>query len=368
MLPLIQKATETMTAKERVRRTFAFEKTDRVTIGYDTNPAVHHRLCRALGMENDDMLALNRALGVDYVGIGAPYTGEPVYEELPDRYRIPETGAVTRYVENEYGAYYDYCDFPLKDADSDVIAHYPFPSPDGYDYDAAMAHLRAVTDMGFAAHVGSPGLCDILNVTGTLMGVEDALVNLATQDEATLAMTGRRIAGQLAVTERLLDKAAGLIDFMWIGEDLGTQHTPIISMEMYNRVIRPYHQKFIDLAKAYQIPIIIHTCGSSSWVYETLVSMGMNGVDTLQPEAANMSPAYLAEHFGGRLNFRGCISTAGPLAYGTAAEVEQVCRETLETLMPCRGYHFAPTHQIQDNTPVENIIAMYQAAHTYGRY
>ena len=72
MLPLIQKATETMTAKERVRRTFAFEKTDRVTIGYDTNPAVHHRLCRALGMENDDMLRRLRSFFFSSAVIGYP--------------------------------------------------------------------------------------------------------------------------------------------------------------------------------------------------------------------------------------------------------------------------------------------------------
>jgi uroporphyrinogen decarboxylase len=74
------------------------------------------------------------------------------------------------------------------------------------------------------------------------------------------------------------------------------------------------------------------------------------------------------EKFGGRLNFRGCISTAGPLAYGTAEETDAICRETLEIMMDCKGYHFAPTHLIQDNTPPENIIAMYNAAHKYGVY
>ena len=201
-----------------------------------------------------------------------------------------------------------------------------------------------------------------------LMGVEDALVNLAMEDEATLAMNDRRLAMQLAVTERLLDKAKGQIDFLWMGEDLGTQHAPIIGRALYERILRPRHQKFIDLAKAYGLPVIMHACGSSSWVFEDLIEMGMTGVDTLQPEAANMSPGYLAAHFGGRLSFRGCISTAGPLAYGTPAEVEAVCRGTLAALMPYRGYHFAPTHQIQDNTPVENVITMYQTAHTYGRY
>ncbi len=364
----IQKAPETMTAKERVQRTFAFEKTDRVTIGYESNAAVHRRLCKALGLPGNDMLALYRLLGVDYAGCSAPYVGAPVYPELPERARNPENGAVMRYVANEYGAYYDYCDFPLKGVDSEVIANYPFPSPDDYDYDAACARADDLTKQGFALHVGNPGLADIINTAGMLMGVEDALINLAMADEATLQMTDRRLAVQLEVTQRILERRKGKIDFLWMGEDLGAQHTPLISMEMYRSVLMPRHQKFIDLAKAYGIPVLVHTCGSSSWVYETFLRMGVTGVDTLQPEADNMAPEYLAKHFGGRLSLRGCISTAGPLAYGTSQQVTQVCRETLETLMPCRGYHFAPTHAIQDNTPVENIIAMYQAAHTYGRY
>ena len=96
--------------------------------------------------------------------------------------------------------------------------------------------------------------------------------------------------------------------------------------------------------------------------------MGINAVDTLQPEAANMSPQYLKDHFGGRLSFHGCISTAGALAYGTVEDVIQDVKNTLEIMMPGGGYHFSPTHMIQDNSPVENVIAMYQAGHDYGVY
>jgi len=168
--------------------------------------------------------------------------------------------------------------------------------------------------------------------------------------------------------ERLLDKCKGYIDFMWLGEDLGTQIAPMISLELYRKTIKPIHKQFADLAAAHGIPSIIHTCGCSSWAYEDFIEIGIKGVDTLQPEAVNMSPKYLTEHFGGRLNFRGCISTAGPLAYGTEEEVRNNCKETLEIMMKHRGYHFAPTHEIQDNTPTENVIAMYQAAHDLGRY
>ena len=99
----IIKAKETMTARERVRRTFEFEKTDRVTIGYEANGAIHERLCAALGVRADDLESVYRALGVDYRGIGAPYTGPELYKAPPDRRVNPLEGCVMRWVEQGRG-------------------------------------------------------------------------------------------------------------------------------------------------------------------------------------------------------------------------------------------------------------------------
>lgn len=81
-----------------------------------------------------------------------------------------------------------------------------------------------------------------------------------------------------------------------------------------------------------------------------------------------MAPEYLKRTFGDRLAFRGCISTAGPLAFGTAEDVVKDCRRTLDIMMPGGGYCFAPTHSIQDNSPTENVVAMYETAKTHGVY
>jgi uroporphyrinogen decarboxylase len=244
---------------------------------------------------------------------------------------------------------------------------FPVPNPDHFDYDAALAHAK-LYDNRYGLFIGNPGIPDIINSNGRIMGMEDVLCHLITENEAAMRFIHRRAGFQLKYLERTLEKCKGLIDFMWLGEDLGTQIAPMISLNLYRKVFKPIHKSFCDLAKSFKRPVMVHTCGSSSWAYEDFIEIGVRGVDTLQPEATNMSPGYLKEHFGGRLCFRGCISTAGPLAYGTTRDVEQNCRETLETMMECRGYHFAPTHQIQDNTPVENVIAMYNAAYKYGRY
>lgn len=362
----IQKAPETMTAKQRVLKTFAFEKTDRVPMDYSANPAIHHALCAALGIAGDDYMQLFEALGIDYRAAWPRYTGPLLYPEIEGCQLNPEYGYYTRWVENESGGYQDFCNFPLQGVDEETIWSFPVPNPDDYDYPTAIDQLKSYRDYG--VYVGSPGIADIINSIGRVMGMEDTLVNLMTGDEATLDLVDRKVKLEVTIMERLLEKAGGAVDFVWIGEDLGTQIAPMISLDMYRRVLRPVHQKFVDLAKSYGLPVMVHTCGSSSWAYEDFIEMGVSAVDTLQPEAVNMSPQYLKEHFGGRLSFHGCISTAGALAYGTADDVAADVKNTLEIMMPGGGYHFAPTHMIQDNTPVENVIAMYQSGHQYGRY
>ena len=363
----IAKAPETMGARERVARTFAFEKTDRVTIGYDANPGIDGRLKEALGVPAGDGEELLEALGVDYRGIGAPYIGPQLFTAPPERRVNSLEGSVTRWIEHSSGGYWDNCDFPLANATDEDFAKFPVPDADDMDYDAALAKAKSYGGK-YALFVGGAGTPDVINSNSRIIGMEDLLCHLITGNPAAMDFIKRRAAFQLAMLDRLLDKCRGYIDFMWLGEDLGTQIAPMISLELYRSAIKPIHSRFAALAASYGIPPMIHTCGSSSWAYEDMIEIGIKGVDTLQPEARDMSPEYLVKRFGGRLNFRGCISTAGELSFGSAEDVTRVCKTTLELMKTCGGYHFAPTHSIQDNSPVENVVAMYQAAHDFGRY
>jgi uroporphyrinogen decarboxylase len=361
----INKARETMGAKERVCRTFAHEKTDRVTIGYEANPGINRRLMDALSAKTEEDLL--RALGVDYRAINAPYTGPQLFEDIPDRQRNQLEGCVMRWVQHGSGGYWDFCDFPLKDAGDESFEKFPVPNPDNFDYGAALEQAKT-WKKEWALYIGNPGIPDVINSNGRLTGMEDVLCHLLTGNEAALAFFHRRADFMLEMLERLLDKCDAYIDFLWFGEDLGTQHAPMISMDLYRQSIKPIHKKFFDLANSYNKPCQIHTCGYSSWVYDEFIEMGVTGVDTLQPEAKDMSPEYLKSRFGNRLCYRGCISTAGPVAFGTPPQVREYVRHTLEIMMRDGGYHFAPTHELQDNSPTENVVEMYQSAHDYGVY
>jgi len=358
--------TATLSSKERVLRTFAHQEVDRVPINVFGNPGINRRLMAHYGLAEGDYEGLNNTLGVDFRGVGAPYRGPRLHPEKPQRQVEQLWGWVTRYVEHESGGYWDYCDFPLMDADEDAVAAWPMPSPDDYDY--SVIREACASRREYAVHAGGAGLACIMNTAGFLRGMEQALVDLALDEPAGLLLIDRILGIQLEITRRELEAAAGGIDFMWIGEDLGSQLGPLISMATFQRHIKPRHQPFFDLAKAYDLPVMIHTCGSSSWTYDEYISMGLTVADTLQPEAKNMEPAYLKQRFGDRLAFHGCISTAGPVAYGTVEETIEYCRQTLAIMMPGGGYCFAPTHCLQDNSPTENVVAMYETALRDGRY
>ena len=357
---------EKMTSKERVIAVFAGEVPDRVPINYDANPGIDGRLKAHFGLHRDDREGLLRALGVDFRYIGAPYCGPRLHEEVPGRQVDPRFGVRTRWIEHGSGGYWDFCDFPLRDADEETVANWPMPSPDDYDYSVVPDQCKAL--QGYCLHVGHAGMLDIINSSGMIRSMEQVFIDVITDEPAWKCYVDRRLDILLEVTRRTIEAADGEIDFLWTGEDLGSQDKPLISMDCFRSQIRPRHQRFIDLADSFGLPVMTHTCGSSSWAYEDFIEMGIRGVDTLQPEAKDMAPAYLKAHFGGRLIFHGCISTAGPVAFGTVDDVVKDCREILKVMMPGGGYCLSPTHALQDNSPTENVLAVYETVHKHGRY
>jgi uroporphyrinogen decarboxylase len=347
-----------MTSRERVLATFRHDTPDRVPVNYSANEGIDRRLKAHFGLAKDDGEGLLRVLGVDFRGIDAPYTGPKLHADVPGR-TIDLWGIHRRWVQHATGGYWDYCDWPLREAALEEVERWPMPSPDDFDYAAAAEQCRR--HKGYCLSVGTPGFNDVINSTGMLRTMEQVLVDLVTDDPAGLRLVDRRLDIQLEVARRTIEAARGKADLLWLGEDLGSQRGPLISPALFRRHIRPRMQRFVDLGKAYGLPVMIHSCGSSSWAFDDFLAMGISVADTLQPEAKDMAPAYLKKRWGRRLAFHGMISTAGPVAYGSVKDAVASVRETLEIMMPGGGYALAPTHQLQDNSPTENVLAMYDS-------
>ena len=355
-----------MNSKQRVLMAFNHQQPDRVPVDYLYNSGIDRRLKEHFGLGPADNEGLRLKLGVDFRNLGGvPYKGPRLFEEAPDRI-INEWGIRTRWVEHDSGGYWDYCDFLLRDATLETIANWPFPSPDDYDYSVIEPFCRRYQPYCIVA--GSAGVSDIINSSGMVWTMEKVLVNIATDEPAFLAYLERKQNVIYEIWARILEAGKGKFDVFYMGEDLGTQLGPMISMKLFRSFFRPRIQLFVDLARSYNLPVMFHSCGSSSWVFEDFIEMGISIMDTLQPEAKNMDAAYLKERFGTRMAFHGCISTAGAVAFGTVADTVAHARWVLEVMMPGGGYAFSPSHQLQDNSPTENVLALYETARQYGRY
>jgi len=354
-----------MTSEERAKRAYSHQEPDRVPIDYLANPGIDRRLKDHFGLSANDDRGLRDLLKVDFLGVDPRYVGPKLHEDIPGR-SIDKWGIHRMWIEHDSGGYWDYCDFPLESATLEEIEAWPFPSPDDFDYDALAKACSAETDRFIM--IGHPGFADTINTTSMLRGMETVLMDLAAGEPETLRLIERRIDIQLEIMQRSIEAARGLINQVWIGEDLGTQQSPLVGKQLFRDHIRPQLEKFVNLAEANNLPVMVHSCGSSSWAYPDFIEMGIRVVDTLQPEAADMAPAFLKTTYGKDLSFHGCISTAGPVAAGSRDETIASVEEVLETMMPGGGYALSPTHMLQDNSPTENVLAVYETALDKGRY
>jgi uroporphyrinogen decarboxylase len=80
-----------------------------------------------------------------------------------------------------------------------------------------------------------------------------------------------------------------------------------------------------------------------------------------------MAPADLKRRFGQRIAFWGGINTQETLPFGTPEQVRAEVRRVIDILGEDGGFVLNSVHNIQDDVPIENIVAMFDQAREYGQ-
>lgn len=147
------------------------------------------------------------------------------------------------------------------------------------------------------------------------------------------------------------------------GTDFGTQRGPFISTQAYRDLYQPYHQRINELIhRRTAWKTFIHSCGS---VYQFLPDFIKAGFDILNPvqcSALDMEPQRLKREFGRDIVFwGGGVDTQQTIARGTPDQVYREVRERIAIFNEGGGYVFDAIHNVQGNTPIENVEAMFKA-------
>jgi uroporphyrinogen decarboxylase len=267
-------------------------------------------------------------------------------------------GTHSHVVENQFGAYEEFVDWPLSAAASldDLKAH-PWPQPDWWDFAPLPGILRQLDALGpchLRFRIGS-----VFEIAWQLRGMQEFLVDLAASPEIPHYIMDRLGEVYVENTRRVLDLAGERLDMVYFYDDVATQNSLMISPDMWREFVRPHHARLVDLAHARGLPVMYHCDGAIYPLIPALIDLGIDVLNPIQPDAKNMDGRKLKTEFGDRLAFHGGIDIMRTLPHGTPGEVAAEVRDRVQALGRGGGYILCSSHHIQPDTPVENVLAMY---------
>ncbi len=414
-----------MTSRERVQAALRHEKPDRIPLDLGGNQTGIHRVAYAallerLGREEEVVIMdtvqqlaapseeVLDLLGVDtrYISARAAKGSEPRFEEATIRGEpylslIDEFGVVWS-MPLENGLYHDITYSPLADAKTvaDIEAH---PWPDGGDptrfeglaEEAARLHegtdesgvekpplmrgqtpvLPTTGKMGSVptAHPSfpTPSRAICTGISGVIyescwymMGFARFYEALATEPHLVEAMLDHVLAYWLDFEAGFLEAVGAHVDVVMVGDDLGGQGGPLLSPEMYRRLVKPRQAKLYELIHSKtQAKLWYHSCGAVRELLPDLIEIGAEVINPVQVSARGMDTAELKREFGKDLVFwGGGCDTQHVLPRGTPEDVRAEVRRRCSDLAPGGGFVFTAVHNIQPDVPPENVLTMYEEA------
>ena len=255
---------------------------------------------------------------------------------------------------------------PLANATLDGIEAYSWPDPSWTD----VSNVRgdALKYRGQYAILGgdwSPFWHDAIDLFGM-----DVLMIKMYEDPAIVDAAMKHVVDYyFEVSKRIFDAAADAIDIFFIGNDLGGQQGPLLGEYLFGRFVLPHIARLADLGHAYKLRVMMHCCGGVSEFIPALIEAGLDALHAVQPSCRGMDLATLKHEFGSKIVFNGAIDSHHVLIKGTPGLVRQKTREVLEIMKPGGGYIAGASHDsILEETPVENVLAMFDAVREFGAY
>lgn len=248
----------------------------------------------------------------------------------------------------------------------------------GVDVDGDLAHFaresRRVaeeTDYGLIMNFGGGGIGDIAFVPGQNLrqphGVRDPQLwyeFLAAHEDYIRGIFELQTEFALKNMELLRQAVGDRLDAIILsGTDFGSQNRLMVSREMFRHLWKPFYTRMNAWVHEHTAwKVFYHTDGAIFDLLDDFVEMGVDILNPVQCSAAGMEPERVKSGYGKRLVFWGAgVDTQHTLHCGTPDEVRAQVIERCRTFGREGGFVFNTIHNIQANTPLENLLAMYEA-------
>jgi uroporphyrinogen decarboxylase len=360
-----------MTTRERLLAILSRKPVDRMPVDLWYTEEIGKDLRDYTGTSTD--LEMFKVLGLDkIVWVFMPYKSE-TGEKTGSQVGAGAEAAVSRTawgvplkgIQSGKAHYEEFGEAPMLGYESPAdVEKYPWwPDPDRFDYEGAVAQAReAHGDF----YVIGPWV-SFFEIYCQMRGIEQAMMDLVLYPDLVNAVLDKIEQIQTEMMKRFFTLGGKYLDLVFISDDLGTQSSLLMSPDMWRQFLEPRMKRWCDLIHSYGLKVFFHTDGAAEPLIGPLIDCGIDVLNPIQHVCPGMDPAELKKKYGHRVIFHGGVDNQNVLPFGTPDEVRAEVKMLMNTLGAGReGFICASCHNVQAGTPVENILAMIEAAKTAG--
>ncbi|MHB9037259.1 MAG: uroporphyrinogen decarboxylase family protein [Armatimonadota bacterium] len=340
-----------MTSRERVAACLKRTSFDRFPIKHLAVFEIDDALSEHFELNDRDELL--DVIGDDFREIRPCYMG-PDMDDLNS-----EHGVISGVVWNQaINSSFPGVRHPLAGLDDPAqLDRFALATDDWYDYSSVKSQCEK-----HSQYARILGYCegDFINGSSMVRGEEQVLIDIGLREPLFLEHMERKFAFVYEHLRRALEAGGGMIDFVHFGEDFGSQNGLLIGRQTILDLFGDKYASLFELTHKYGAKTMMHSCGSVRDIIPDLIDLGLDVLDVVQTNAAGMDLEGLKRDFGRAIAFAGTMCVQRVLPFGTPAEVAAEVMRRRE-LFTDGGLIIGPSHQLQIDTPLENILAMYEA-------
>jgi len=362
-----------MNSRERVIRTINHKEADRVPIDFggtvvtSISVEAYENLLRYLKLD----LPKQPIIDIEQ-GIVTPH--EKILQKFNVDFRrigINEKPQINgNWFKNAFGTefrkaephdYYDMVNFPLKELEPEQLKKYLWPHiTDKTIFERFFFTAKDLYENSNYGLVGCMGPSNFFEMGQKLRGFDQFGIDLLLNKDIVKIIFDNLLEIQMEYYDLYLKSIGKYIDVIFYADDLGMQDRMQLSPELYRELVKPYHKKiFYYIKNRTDAKIFLHCCGSIYPVISDLIEAGVDILNPVQVTAKDMDPARLKKEFGDKIIFWGAIDEQYLLNKGSREEIEENVLKIVKTMGNEGGYVAAATHNLQDDTPSENILFIF---------
>jgi len=235
-----------------------------------------------------------------------------------------------------------------------TLRGYAFPSPGMFlDPAAKAATKKRIAESSASFTIIEVGMC--LWPSWYVRGFEETLLDCIAEEDFYAELLDRFTDLTLALIKESAHIPA---DALMMGDDWGDQRGVLIGPERWRRTFKPRYSRIFEAIHAQGKLAIMHCCGSVAAIMGDIVEIGLDVLESVQPEAAGMNPYALKKAWGDKITFWGCLGSQSTIPFAAPAEVRQEIRRLCNEMGRGGGYILAPAKALRPETPTENAVAI----------